>query len=78
MEVEWTIEDGYVNNGPHTLEIDDEDIRECDSIEEAMKLIDERVQSDFRQNVYATYSSATAKEAAKAILESKESEPVED
>lgn len=51
MKVEWTVADGYVNNGPHTTKIDDSDIMNCETEHEVRNLVEECIREDFEQKV---------------------------
>lgn len=52
MEITWEVEDGYVGKSrPQYTEIYDDDIRECESIKEAVELIEEAVQEDFESKI---------------------------
>lgn len=53
MEIIWEVDDGYVGHGPHTLEIDDEELKEA--VEDGMTeddFIEERVKEAFEQTVH--------------------------
>lgn len=49
--VTWKVDDGYVNNGPHTVEIDQEDWDECETEEDRQYLIEDTVRYAFENNV---------------------------
>lgn len=52
MTVTWEIDDGYAGgNRPHETEIDDDELAECETIEDKKQLIREYVQSDFSANI---------------------------
>lgn len=52
MEIMWEVSDGYVGGSrPQYTEIDDGDILECDSVDEAMDMVQEYLQEDFEQNI---------------------------
>jgi hypothetical protein len=52
MEIEWGVEDGFAGGDrPHSSEIDDADIEECGSLEEAMEMLDEYMQTEFEQAI---------------------------
>lgn len=50
--ITWEVDDGYVGGArPHEVEIDVEDIKECESVEEVENLIEEMVEADFNDKV---------------------------
>lgn len=52
MKVIWQIEDGYVGNSrPHTTEVDDQELSDCDTEAEREELISDAVQDDFAQAI---------------------------
>lgn len=53
MKIEWEADDGYAGGSrPQSFEIDNEEIKEnCDSLEEALKYIEEETQMDFDNKV---------------------------
>ena len=53
MKVTWQVEDGYAGGSrrPHTTEIPDEEIRECETFEDAMQLIEDYVTEDYQQRI---------------------------
>lgn len=50
ITVTWKVDDGYVNNGPHTTQIDDDEMEGLSEQEQEL-LIEEAVQADFENNV---------------------------
>lgn len=57
MEIEYRIDDGYVNPGPHTVEVSDEDLEACETEEEKAELVDQAVEEDFRQTAHPVYEN---------------------
>ena len=52
MEVIYEIEDGYIGKSrPQTVKIDDDELAECETLEEKKELIESYVQEDFDQNI---------------------------
>jgi non-homologous end joining protein Ku len=52
MTIKWEVDDGYIGKSrPQFVEIDDDELAECDTEEEERVLIDEYVQEDFAQKV---------------------------
>lgn len=51
MQITWYIEDGYSGNRgrPHTVEVDDEELREVDSEAERIEIIEDAIQNAFNQ-----------------------------
>ena len=47
MKVQWIIDDGYINNAIHSLEIDDEELNECETEEEKEDLINKAIEDEF-------------------------------
>lgn len=55
MEINWQVSDGYVGNRPQSFEIDDDEILDCDSVEDAMELIEEMTREEFLKNISWNY-----------------------
>ena len=52
MKVCWEVDDGYVGKSrPQYTEIDDREIAECETVEEAIELVYDYVQHDFEQRI---------------------------
>jgi len=52
IRITWYVEDGYVNPGPQTAEIEEEDIFEDDMTEgDKEKAIDEFIREEFQNNI---------------------------
>ncbi|MCK5343287.1 MAG: hypothetical protein KAR20_07775 [Candidatus Heimdallarchaeota archaeon] len=52
MKVTWEVEDGYCGGSrPHTTEVDDDELAECETEEERENLIIDYIQEDFEQNI---------------------------
>ena len=52
MEIKWCVDDGYVARGRwHYTEVPDDELAECESVEEAQALIEEYVDEDFTQRI---------------------------
>ena len=47
----WKVSDGYIGHGPHKTSIDLDEIKECDSNEEAAQLVEEAIEESFREKV---------------------------
>jgi len=52
MEITWQVDDGYCGGGrPQYLEVDDNDLADCDTEQEREALISEAIQEDFEVNI---------------------------
>ncbi len=52
MEVTWEVEDGFAGKSrPQTTEVPDAEIAECETVDEAMDLIEEYCRDDFQNRV---------------------------
>jgi hypothetical protein len=51
MEITWYVSDSYINNGPHRMDVPDEEIADCESVEEAKNLIEDYAYEEFSQSV---------------------------
>jgi len=52
MEIKWEVDDGYVGKSrPHFVEVDDDELAECDTEDERNEVIENAVQDDFEQTV---------------------------
>jgi archaellum component FlaG (FlaF/FlaG flagellin family) len=76
MKITWEVDDGYAGgSAPHTTNVDDEEIKDCGDIDEAMELIDDVIQSDYDSTItwYIKNRGKIIDEVNK-ILEEKEDE----
>jgi hypothetical protein len=52
MEVSWVVEDGYAGGArPQSTHVPDEELEECETVEEKKKLIEEYVQTDYESTI---------------------------
>lgn len=52
MKVTWEIDDGYVGKTrPHTTDVDDDELAECETEDEREDLIAEFIEADFRREI---------------------------
>lgn len=52
MKITWEVSDGYVGKGrPQYTVILDDKLLNCDTVDEAIELIDQSVQEDFEQKI---------------------------
>jgi hypothetical protein len=57
MKVTYYADDGYVcGDRPLHCKINDDEIKDCESDEEALKMVEEIVEEDFHQKVLCGYS----------------------
>lgn len=54
MRVQFGIEDGYVGNRPHYVDINDDDLATCETSEERSQMIEDAIE-DYRINRISTY-----------------------
>ena len=53
MKNKWEIDDGYCGGSrPHYVEVDDEELNECETDEERNELIEQVVKDDFNETIY--------------------------
>lgn len=70
LEVKWTVNDGYVTGDrPQHTAISREEIRNCTTVEEAMKLIDDSIQESFEQEISWSYDRDDVEQEVKDIIE---------
>lgn len=69
MKIEYEVDDGYMPGAriPQSCEVDDEDLRECDTTEEAMELVVENIDDDFIQKI--TWNYRNLEKVKKAVAE---------
>ncbi len=77
MEIQWKVSDGYVNNGPHTVKVDDEELLECDCVGSAMDLIEDAIEEKFNQTVSTCYERDKVQAQVQALFQRKPKEPVD-
>lgn len=52
MKVTWEVDDGYVGGSrPQTVEVDDNELADCENEEQRRQLIEDYVQEDFENKV---------------------------
>lgn len=52
MKIVWGVNDGYVGKSRYQYtDVSDDGILNCDTVEEAMAMIDQAVQDDFEQKI---------------------------
>ena len=52
MKIAWEVEDGYVGKSrPQSTNVPDDEIAECETVDEAMDLIHEYIRYDFDQRI---------------------------
>lgn len=51
FEVEWKVEDGYVNNGPQSSSVDPDEVLDLESDDEIIAFLGDRVQDDFGEKI---------------------------
>ncbi len=58
MEITREIEDGYVGKSrPQHTNIDDQELSECDTIDESMEMVNDSIQEDFENNITWCYTN---------------------
>lgn len=63
MKITWEVEEGYAGgHRPHFSSINDRDIKSCDTIEDAMLLIDEILAEDFSNRISFIYDIEKVRE----------------
>ena len=74
MNIGWEVEDGYVRAArPQSTQIDDSEIKECDTKEEAMEVIESAIQDDYDNRIswYFDDMHTVNKDINRLILEGK-------
>ena len=52
MKIRWEVSDGYAGpSAPQTFDFGEDEVMECDTVEEAMELINDAIQNDFKQTI---------------------------
>lgn len=74
MTISWAVQDGYGGSRPQNTEVGDDLIADCDTVDEAMKLISDAIEEDFRQLSWHWdgYFEQVKEEAQRIIDEAKE------
>jgi hypothetical protein len=67
MTINWTVSDGYVNPGPQHVEVDDQELIDACSIEDAMEIVEDAVHDDFLDKVSACYDSSAIRLQIEAL-----------
>ena len=57
MRITYQVDDGYVGGGsrPQHVEIDDDEIEECESQADFEALVEQAIQEHFEQNIHTSY-----------------------
>jgi len=77
MEIRWEVDDGYVGKDrPQYTEIDDDEICGCETVEDAMKYVEDYVQEDFEMKI--SWCFRNHDEVEKQIVELLESRTTEE
>lgn len=76
MKIIWEVDDGYVGGSrPHSTEIDENEIRDYETIDEAIEFIEEMIREDYDINItWYMKNREKVVEKVKEILENKEEE----
>jgi hypothetical protein len=62
MKIMYEVEDGYVGKArPHYVEVPDQDLEECETYEDKVKLIDECIDENFSQKIYPVWDRTQLK-----------------
>lgn len=52
MDITWYVEDGYLSKSrPHHINIDEDDIADCETQSQFEELINDAIEQDFEMNV---------------------------
>jgi len=52
MKITWEVDDGYIGGKrPQSTEVDDDDLRDCETFEEARELINDVIQEAFENEI---------------------------
>jgi hypothetical protein len=68
IAIDWKVEDGYINNGPHSTSFYADEFFSGDSREEVIEQIERIVQEDFDVSVSPSYDHSDVEKAADEIL----------
>ena len=55
MKIDWYVKEGYIYNGTHSVEIDDDDLADCEDNTERQILIKNHVAEAFKKEVTYQY-----------------------
>lgn len=76
MNITWEADDGYCGgSAPQRTRIDDEDIANCETFEEAEKVIQDAIEDDFRNKVNWVCDVTKYKEQIQTLIDSRKREP---
>lgn len=69
MKIKYTVSDGYAGGDrPHYVTVDDDEIRDCETVEAATVLIWEAVEADFRENVSPGWNEGTYRNEIERLI----------
>lgn len=69
----WEVDDGYCGGAaPQHTVVSKQDILDCDTIDEAINLVETEIESDFRNHANPTYDTAKFRKQIQAIWTEKE------
>lgn len=69
----WEVEDGYCGgSAPQHTQVHKQDILECDTIDEAIDLVEREIEDDFRNHANPTYDTSKFRKQIEEIWGEKE------
>lgn len=69
LRFKWEVDDGYVGRDrPQTTSVDVSEINDCETLEEAVALVEDAIQSDFEQKISACYDQQQIEDAVAAVF----------
>lgn len=72
MKITWEADDGYAGGAaPQSLKIPDSDILDCETVDEAMEMIEQAINDDFANKVSWTCDLPKVRVEVAALLRSK-------
>jgi len=72
MKIKWEVDDGYIGDRPQYSSVDDEEILECEDVDEAMDVVDDWIYGDYQDKIHYTYDYDKIRDEVKKLLNSKE------
>jgi len=69
MEFTWTIRDRYGGkHRPQTTEVSEDEIRECDSVDEAVRLVTDAIRDDYEKQIAPEWDESEIRQAIEKVM----------
>lgn len=72
MTFQWEVRDGYAGKSrPQFTDVSDEELLECESIDEAIRLVNDAIQDDYNTNIMPEWDEKEIRELVEKVFKNK-------